>query len=199
MVDINWIYLLFLLTGVPSCYVLLRISVQDKSVSSLYFGLALLSFIVGILLGFGSYFEPKLTREWGDLIAITLVLSGLFVKIRNSKPVFARFPMYLTALPLVSIFFYPLIIDSLVVKDLLTIIYQGGGITVAILVLSINHYLYKERGVLLISSSIFLLAYIGEWFLADFEYSQLTSQILFSLGIVGATFGFKRVSDSRKN
>lgn len=199
MADINWIYVLFFLTGVPSIYMLIRIFFEDKSVSSLYFGLALVSFLVGILLGFHPFFEGKYPGEWGNFIAITFALSGLFVKIRNSKPVFARFPMYLTALPLVSILFYPLVLDSLIVKDLIQIIYQGGGIVVAILVLSINQYLYKERGVLLVSSAIFLVAYILNWFIVDFEYSEVISQILFSLGIVAATFGFKRISDSKNN
>lgn len=199
MADINWIYVLFFLTGVPSIYMLFRIFIEDKSVSSLYFGLSVLSFLVGILLGLHPFFEGKYPVEWGNFIAVTFALSGLFVKIRNSKPVFARFPMYLTALPLVSVLFYPLVLDSLIVKDLLQMIYQGGGIVVAILVLSINQYLHKERGVLLISSAIFLIAYILTWFITDFEYSELISQILFSLGIVTATFGFKRVSDSKNN
>lgn len=199
MADINWIYVLFFLTGVPSIYMLIRIFFEDKSVSSLYFGLALVSLLVGILLGLHPFFEGKYPGEWGNFIAITFALSGLFVKIRNSKPVFARFPMYLTALPLVSILFYPLVLDSLIVKDLIQIIYQGGGIVVAILVLSINQYLYKERGVLLVSSAIFLVAYILNWFIIGFEYSEVISQILFSLGIVAATFGFKRISDSKNN
>lgn len=199
MTDINWIYVLFFLAGVPSIYMLIRIFFEDKSVSSLYFGLALVSFLVGILLGLHPFFEGKYPGEWGNFIAITFALSGLFVKIRNSKPVFARFPMYLTGLPLVSILFYPLVLDSLIVKDLIQIIYQGGGIVVAILVLSINQYLYKERGILLVSSAIFLAAYILNWFIIDFEYSEVISQILFSLGIVAATFGFKRISDSKNN
>lgn len=139
-----------------------------------------------------------MAREWGDLVGITLVLCALFVKIRNSKPVFARFPLPMTLLPLVGIFFYPMIIQADVVKDLLRITYQGGAIIVGILVISINHLMYKQRSLLLVACLIFAISYVSYWFIdfPDLQYLEVSSIILMAIGMLLGALGFKKVSKS---
>lgn len=134
----------------------------------------------------------------GDLVGITLVLCALFVKIRNSKPVFARFPLPMTLLPLVGIFFYPMIIQADVVKDLLRITYQGGAIIVGILVISINHLMYKQRSLLLLACLIFAISYVSYWFIdfPDLQYLEVSSIILMAIGMLLGALGFKKVSKS---
>lgn len=199
MENLNWIYILFLIVGIPSSITLCLIANKDKTLSILFFGLALLSFLTGLLLDFINKDGDLLAREWGDLLAITFTLSALFIKIRNSKPVFARFPLYLTMLPFLVLLFYPLVVNSYVVKELLQTTYQGGAIVVGILVISINHYLYKGRGLLLFASLLFLIAFILFWFLSGMipQIFVVISKILFSIGIIVATIGFKKISDSR--
>ncbi len=201
MIDINWLDVTLIALAVPSFIILLSVAYKAKSLSNLFFGLAILSFLIGITLGYFEQINSILAREWGDLIAITLVLCGLFVKTRNSKPVFARFPMPMTMLPLVGIFFYPMIIEADVVKDLLRITYQGGAILVGLLVISINHLMYKHRSVLLLSCIVFLIAFIGFWFieLPDFEQIKSISIILMGVGMLLGAIGFRKVSVSKMN
>ncbi len=201
MENLNWIYILYLSIGIPASINLFLIAKNDNSLSVLAFGVSLFTFLIGVGLDYAFGDDLSFSREWGDLIAITTALCGLFIEIRESKPVFARFPIYLTLLPFLSILFYPLIIDSVVIKNLLQLIYQGGSIVVAILVVSINQFLHKQRGYLLTSCMIFLIAYICFWFLDDFEAFPVkdAAKIVFSLGIIVASIGFKKASESVNN
>lgn len=198
MESLNWIYILYFSVGVPALINLFLIARKDKSLSVLAFGVALLTFLVGVGLDYGFGDRLSFAREWGDLIAITTALCGLFIEIRESKPVFARFPIYLTIVPFLTILFYPLIINSAVIKDLLQLIYQGGAIVVSILVVSINQFLHKQKGYLLTACIIFLISYVFFWFLGDFDSfpSRDIAKIVFSLGIIVALIGFKKASES---
>ena len=199
MLDINWIDVTLIAAAIPSLFIMMNIAYSAKSLSNFFFGLAIFSFTLGIGLTYIEQIDPLLSREWGDLIAITLVLCGLFVKTRNSKPIFARFPMPMTLLPLLGIFFYPMIIEADVVKDILRITYQGGAIIVGLLVISINHLMYKHRSLLLISCIIFTISYVGYWFIdiPQFEYLEVTSIILLAIGMLVGAFGFRKVSESK--
>lgn len=194
MTDYNWLYILYLLASVPSLYIVSRLSLKERSLSGLYFSLAVLSFIGGILISLAGWIEDSYVRGWSDIIAITLVQCGLFVMIRNSKPVFARFPIYLTALPVITLFFYPIVSDIQVVTDLLKMTYQGGAILVGILVIAINHYLHRQREVLLLSCTLFLLAYILYWTGRDNANLALASSVLMSFGFITGSAGLKKIT-----
>lgn len=157
--------------------------------------MAVLSFVLGILISLAGWLEDSYVRGWGDIVAITFVQCGLFVMIRNSKPVFARFPIYLTALPLITLLFYPIVSDVQVVTNLLKMTYQGGAILVGLLVIAINHYLHKQREVLLISCFMFLAAYILFW--TEYENSTLAlvSSVLMSFGFITGSIGLKKISN----
>lgn len=200
MESLNWTYILYLVVGILSLSLLLLVAYRDRLLSVFLFSMSLFSFLIGVIIDFVVSDGLALAREWGDLIAITLTLCGLFVKIRDSKPVFARFPLYLTFLPLVGLLFYPLVNDSVVIKELLQITYQGGAIIVGVLILSINHYLYKSRGLLLLSSGLFITAYVFNWFFDEINSAILIkdiSVILFSIGIILVSYGFKKISDQK--
>lgn len=198
MENLNWIYILYLSVGIPAAINLFLIAKKDKSLPVLAFGVALATFLTGIMLDYGFGDNLMLAREWGDLLAITIALCGLFIEIRESKPVFARFPIYLTLLPFLTVLFYPLVIDSAIIKNLLQMIYQGGAVLVAILVISINQFLHKKREYLLVSSFVFLIAYISFWFLDGFESfpGKDVAKIVFTVAIIISSIGFKKVSES---
>ncbi len=198
MENLNWIYILYLSVGIPAAINLFLIARKDESLPVLAFGVALTTFLTGIMLDYGFGDNLILAREWGDLMAITIALCGLFIEIRESKPVFARFPIYLTLLPFLTVLFYPLVIDSVIIKNLLQLIYQGGAVLVAILVISINQFLHKKREYLLASSFVFLIAYISFWFLDGFESfpGKDVAKIIFCVGIIISSIGFKKASES---
>lgn len=196
MTDYNWLYILYLIAVLPSLYITGSLSFKEKSLSALYFSLALFSFLMGIIISLAGFGTDDYIRGWGDIIAITLIQCGLFVMIRNSKPVFARFPIYLTLLPLISLFFYPIVSDIQVVTDLLKMTYQGGAILVGILVIAINHYLHKQRELLLVACFLFLLAYILYWTGQDNPTISLSSSVLMSFGFITGSIGLKKISIS---
>ena len=203
MTDLNWIYILFLLSGLPSLYIIVTSGRKAKQLTITLFVIALFSFLFGV--GFDLIYpkeEKSKLREWLELIAIASALCALFVKARNSKPIFARFPIQLAFLPYLVLFFFPLVIDKLAVKNLLQMIYQGGGIIVAFLLFSINQYLYRNRELLLLSCILFLISYILFWIvpsdLGTFDL-VLISNILFSVGIICTSLGLKRFSEIKSS
>ncbi len=199
MTDLNWVHILFLVAGLPSLFILVLSGHKTKQLSITLFGIALFTFLCGV--SFDLIYneqERSKVRDWLELISIASVLCGLFIKARNSKPIFARFPIQLTFLPFLVLLFFPLAVDTLVVKNLLQMIYQGGGIIVGLLLFSINQYLYRKRELLLISCVLFLASYILFWILPQ-EISSLDlvfiSNILFSAGIICTSLGLKKLSE----
>ncbi len=199
MTDLNWIHILFLISGLPSLFIIVLSGHKTRQLSTTLFGIALFSFLFGISFDLISPEEERSKlRDWLELIAIASALCALFVKARNSKPIFARFPIQLTFLPYLVLFFFPLAIDTLVVKNLLQIIYQGGGIIVAFLLFSINQYLYKNRELLLLSCVLFLSSYILFWIVPANSSAIdliLISNILFSAGIICISLGLRKLSE----
>ncbi len=197
MFAIDWITVLFLISGSVSTIILFVVAKRSSSVSNLFFGLSSLSFTLGVLLGLINDDILNIAREWGDLLAMTLVLCGLFVKTRNSKPVFARFPMPMTMLPLIGVLFYPLINQADVIKDLLWITYQGGAIIVAILVITINHLMYKQRALLLLACLMLGSSFVIFWFVTiiDREFSEDIANVLLSAGMLISALGFRKIGE----
>ncbi|TYP95227.1 hypothetical protein LX73_0523 [Fodinibius salinus] len=102
--------------------------------------------------------------EWGHITCLAFVLSSLAVFIRESKPVFAQFPLLYTALPLLIIVSYLLVKDTYALKNWLLTIYQGGAIAVALLMYSVYTYRRSEYLMILLGVTLFLAAYLFFWF-----------------------------------
>lgn len=189
----KWIDLVVSLSFGTVFFLQLKLFIQKKSMLILYFGLAALTITIPYFI---DIFEIQLyfdLFQWGKLISITFYISGLLVLIRESKPVFARFPAYLTALPFVSFIFFPLIIDSIVIKDLINAIYQGGALLVTILIFTINQAKKQKRRYYIIGISLIGAAYLSYWVV--FQQMNMVelhwiSEILLSIGILFTAFRF---------
>lgn len=105
--------------------------------------------------------------EWGHIIGLAFVLSSLTIFIRESKPVFAQFPMFYTALPLLIVISYLLVQDTYALKNWLIAIYQGGAIVVAFLMYSVYTYRKNEYVVILAGITLFLISYVLFWYTGD--------------------------------
>src|SRR5690606_31703623 len=99
----------------------------------------------------------------GRLIAIITYISGLLILIRQSKPIFARFPLYMTALPFLSVLFFPLILDSYIIKDLLNAIYQAGALLVTGLIFSLIFARSSGRRYYFLGIGAAAASYITYW------------------------------------
>lgn len=131
--------------------------------------------------------------EWGHVACLAFILSSLAVFIRESKPVFAQFPLLYTTLPLLIIVSYILVKDTYALKTWLIAIYQGGGILVALLMYSVYTYHRKEYSVILLGIILFILTYISFWYVPVVQesYSWIW-KVLLALSMITTIIGYER-------
>jgi hypothetical protein len=102
---------------------------------------------------------------------------------------FARFPIYLTLLPLTGIIFFAVIPTSYAIKDILELIMQAGALLVALLIFGVNTYLFRWKWTFLGSILAFLCAYIIPFIHFNNPMNGLLlGNILLSLGMILLTF-----------
>ena len=89
--------------------------------------------------------------EWGHVYCLALILSSLLLFVRDSKPEFSRFPITYVSFPLLIVLSYLLIYNTVILKNWLINIYQGGAVVVTMLIYGI--YNYRE--------SIYLTVFMG--------------------------------------
>jgi hypothetical protein len=172
---------------------LIRLFIKRRSLLELYFSLAAFLITIPYLFDLFQFQTPFNLFQWGKLVSVTIYISGLLVLIRESKPVFARFPVYLTALPFVSFLFFPLIIDSIVIKDLINAIYQGGALIVTVLVFALKQAKKRNRRYYIIGISCVATSYLSYWLVFNRSTSVelvWVSEILLCVGILFATIRF---------
>lgn len=193
MESVNWIGLIVFFTFGIAFILLIKRFIVTKSVTPLYFSLAALSVSASYLSTVFFNTNNCNIIEWGKLISITTYISGLLALVRESKPIFARFPIYLTALPLISILFFPLIIETIVIRDVINAIYQGGALVVTILVFTLNNAKESGRRYYIIGLSLISAAYLGYWIYfnrTDIEDYTWIPQVVLSAGILITLFRF---------
>lgn len=76
-------------------------------------------------------------------------------------------------------------------------IYQGGALVVALLVISINHFIKPWLKFFLTGTVLLGMSYLAYWFIFDFinGFSWLISLIL-TVSVILLTTGFKKVQES---
>ena len=170
--------------------VLLPSSLKVRNLTKVYLlGSICCFFTSKIYVLIGPSYLVRDVETWGNFVSISLVLSALFVIIRDSKPMFARFPIYLTLLPLSGIIFFAVIPTSYAIKDILEIIMQAGAIVVALLIFGVNTYLFKWKWTFIGSILAFLCAFIIPFINVNGPMNGLLlGSILLSLGMILLTF-----------
>ena len=200
MEPVQWVDLLVCLTLLISSIALYRQYMQRRSLVDLYFSISALILLIAYFAHLLNLQPKNFFMNWGKLISITFYISGLLVLIRESKPLFARFPLYLTSLPFLSFLFFPLIIDSIVIKDLVNGIYQGGALIVTILVFTVNKAGESGRRYYISGLALVSLAFILFWFVFNREMTESIwiSEILFSAGIILVLYRFIQSNNNDK-
>ena len=197
----KWIDLI-LLTSTAFCAILfIKRFLLQKTLLDLYFALSAIILFIPYSLHIMNVDTDVDLFGWAKLIAIITYISGLLVLIRESKPVFARFPQYLTALPFMSLLFFPFMIDSYVIKDLLNAIYQGGALVVTGLIITLNFARTKGRRYYLIGIGSAIAAYIAYWVYFnrfDSDYTWI-SEMLLAVAIVITSYKFIKSQKEKTN
>ena len=138
--------------------------------------------------------------EWGHIISLAFILSSLAIFIRESKPVFAQFPMVYTALPLLIIISYLLVQDTYALKTWLLAIYQGGAILVGLLMYSVYTYRRRDYSLILAGVILFLISYILFWHVPQMNESySWTWKMTLSIAMVVSAFGYEQAQKQVKS
>ena len=201
MVLQTWLTSILVASSGASCLYLFIASVKQKSIMLLVFALGLLSFTASKSLYFfeDEIFDYLFYRDYIAVIGITFILIGLFILIRDSKPVFARFPSQFTLLPFIIIPFYPMLFDTLVLRDLISMIFQAGSLLVAFLILFMNQYKERQHGMIIVGSLCLAAVFFMRWVFNTADDFNWIWQILLSLGIIVSTIGFHRLTTENTN
>lgn len=136
------------------------------SIASFVLAFTQLSLVIDAWLDFyGLTMYSSVIVEWGHIIALAFILSALAIFIRQSKPVFAQFPLVYAALPLLIIFSYILVQNTYALKDWLLSIYQAGAILVALLMYSVYTYKEPRYMYILFGVVLFLFTFLIFWYI----------------------------------
>ena len=169
-----------------------RLKFLGLSIATFVFAITQLSVVVdGWLDPFGLTLYSGVAVEWGHIISLAFILSALAVFIRQSKPVFAQFPLVYAALPLFIVFSYVLVANTYALKDWLLSIYQAGAILVALLMYSV--YTYRELRYMYILGGIilFLITFLMYWYVPGIrEYSEWIWQTFLALSLLLTLYGY---------
>jgi len=173
------------------------------SIASFVLAFTQLSVVIDDLLDFyGLTMYSSVIVEWGHIISLAFILSALAVFIRQSKPVFAQFPLVYAALPLLIIFSYILVQNTYALKDWLLSIYQAGAILVALLMYSV--YTYKDQRYVYILSGVvlFLFTFLIFWYIPGVqENAPWAWQLSFIGSVLLSVYGYdyaRKMGQSKK-
>lgn len=197
-----WLALVLVLIGV---YGTIRLSSLGNSRNRLkYLGLTIACAIFTVIFTSSAIAqftaEPQISMvtdilvEWGHVLALAFVLSSLAAFIRESKPVFAQFPLAYTALPLLIVISYVLVQDTYAIREWLLFIYQGGAILVALLMYAVYTYRNLDYLMIMLGMVLFAISYSLYWYLPGIEESYPWAwQISLGISIVLTVFGYGRI------
>lgn len=200
----QWLALVLVLIGGYATVKLINFSREGNRLK--FLGLTIASVIFSIIFlanaaaGFTNNsdlrFISDTVDEWGHVLSLAFILSSLAIFIRESKPVFAQFPLPYTALPLLIVISYVLVQDTYAIKEWLLFIYQGGAILVALLMYSV--YTYRDNDYAYIMSGIILfgVCYTLFWYLPVIhESNPWLWQVLLGISIILTIFGYDRINE----
>lgn len=200
----QWLALVLVLIGGYATVKLINFSREGNRLK--FLGLTIASVIFSIIFlanaaaGFTNNsdlrFISDTVDEWGHVLSLAFILSSLAIFIRESKPVFAQFPLPYTALPLLIVISYVLVQDTYAIKEWLLFIYQGGAILVALLMYSV--YTYRDHDYAYIMSGIILfgVCYTLFWYLPVIhESNPWLWQVILGISIILTIFGYDRINE----
>lgn len=166
------------------------------SMASIFYILMLMLYIGSSYVSTSMSITYNYLTEWIRIVAVVLMLSGMGVMIRYSKPKITRAPIALSFLPIVLLFVHPFVINTIFLKELLINFYHGGGLLIALMMFTIrsqgNHGYYTILGGTLVLITAYTLNF----------YDQITASliyILISIGVYTVYKGYKSVDQIIKS
>lgn len=129
-----------------------------------------------------------MVHDWIKICAQVILLSGLGLLIRHSKPKVTQAPVILAFLPFLLILAYPLIVDTFIIKQFMFSLLYSGAAIISVLMYSILTFSERNYLIVLLSSLFFTLAIIMGYLLPSImalSYSSvLIALLLFRRGYI---------------
>lgn len=119
---------------------------------------------------------------WLDIIIVLSILSIELEYIRQLKPKYQRFPFAYNLLPYISIFFFPLIINSNFLVHMVLDLYQAIAIMVALILFVVGLTTNNTNKHHVISALIIAISYFLHFIDIDIEWLNL-SALVFGIGL----------------
>ncbi len=189
---LSWLSTLNILVLVFSIYQISTILTTKRTVYTVLISLALIFYLTSNIV-FLIDRDLKYVIRFINLTSLICILSALFSLIRESKPIFARFPTVLSYLPFVTLLFIPLILEQTVIYNLLAATFQGGSILVALMIFVLNHVNSKKYKLHISGSALLLIAFAFFWFNPLTPLQEIViSELLIITGILLITTGTKK-------
>lgn len=194
----SFVDFVFLCVSFYLSFFLIKLSLRSNSLVYLMYGAAAVALtLVALspyLIGMMGSRNSELLAEWARISSISLYLSGLTALIRESKPHFARFPLFFCFLPLLLIATYPFAINTFVIKEYLMGWYEGGAILIMILMYAVLSSKNENNWWIVISGAVAAIPFLIYWIsLEPFNDNPWVFTLIFSASLVVLLFGLKRL------
>jgi|GEM_PF-1621616 len=144
---------------------------------------------------------PEKFFEWNRVVAITALFCSLSVLIRDSKPDFARFPLSFSLFPLLIIITFPFVQNTLVIKEWVMGIYEGGAVIVGLIMYGTLTYFNRSYLRVLSSVGILSVSFIMYWFIPGMQNtsSSWLWKMVFIIGIFAFTDSYNKLYSERES
>lgn len=194
----GFINILFFIVSFYAAVNFFRMFMESRRIFHFYLGSsAIFLSIIGLspfLAEFFTILDPEFINDWSSIFAVAFVLSAAAAQIRDSKPAFTRFPRALTVLPLLLILFYPLIMNTIVLKLWILLLYEGSAITIGLLIYGYKTYREPVFSFMFIGVLFFLATYVMYWLPSNIlELPGYAWVLLMTCGMLIITVGYNKV------
>mgnify|MGYP001627819560 CR=1 FL=1 len=195
----SWLSLLNILVLLFSLYKIITVITIKRSSFLILLSSALLTYMVSNII----YLVDDsliVAIRFLNTASLVCILSALFNLVRESKPVFARFPAILGYLPFIILLFVPLVLEKSVIYKLLLGTFQGGALIVSILIFSINQKNQNNYLLMIIGTLVCIISFIFFWMIPLTEKQIIVvTELLLITGVFLISLGAKQSQINTSN
>lgn len=161
--------------------------------ASIWFLLSLISRVVVKLPFWPDVIDPNYVTDTFVMLAISHVLVGLAIVVRESKPIVTRFPLALAFTPFLLVPAHLIVSHTFVLKQILYTIYEFGATIIGLLIYGLmatvdRRYLNVIYGIILFAVSLNI-----QWIEIPFQVEVWLHWFLVSAALLVTTRSYKSI------
>lgn len=161
--------------------------------ASIWFLLSLISRVVVKLPFWPDIIDPNYVTDTFVMLAISHVLVGLAIVVRESKPIVTRFPLALAFTPFLLVPAHLIVSHTFVLKQILYTIYEFGATIIGLLIYGLmatvdRRYLNVIYGIILFAVSLSI-----QWIEIPFQVEVWLHWFLVSAALLMTTRSYKSI------